>query len=60
MYIVEIIKPQATELRFNPEVFTTQTDAEEYLAVMMEDTHGLDGIITEIKVESARIVYRTF
>lgn len=69
MYIVEIIDPGSAELVYNPEVFSTQTDAEEYLQEVCEDRHGLEGIILSVLLEkniynrmimtSADVVYHT-
>lgn len=70
MYIVEIIDPEKAELVYNPEVFSTQKEAEEYLQEVCEDTHGLEGIIVSVLLEkavfndrmiltSAEVVYHT-
>lgn len=70
MYIVEIIDPGSAELYYNPEVFSTQKEAEEYLQEACEDTHGLEGVIVSLLLEksandermmitSADIVYHT-
>lgn len=53
MYIVEIIDPEKAELYYNPEVFNTQKEAEEYLQEACEDTHGLEGIIVSVLLEKA-------
>lgn len=53
MYIVEIIDPGSAELYYNPEVFSTQKEAEEYLQEACEDTHGLEGIIVSVLLEKA-------
>lgn len=53
MYIVEIIDPEKAELVYSPEVFSNQDEAEEYLAEVCEDTHGLEGIIVSVLLEKA-------
>ncbi len=53
MYIVEIIDPEKAELVYNPEVFSTQNEAEEYLQEVCEDRHGLEGIIVSVLLEKA-------
>ena len=70
MYIVEIIDPEKAELVYNPEVFSTQKEAEDYLQEVCEETHVLEGIIVSVLLEetffdnrmilvSADIVYHT-
>lgn len=53
MYIVEIIDPEEGGLVYNPEVFSTQKEAEEYLQEVCEDIHGLEGIIVSVLLEKA-------
>ena len=53
MYIVEIIDPEKPELYYNPEVFSTQKEAEEYVHEVCEDMHGLEGIIISVLLEKA-------
>lgn len=53
MYIVEIIDPRSAELYYNPEVFSTQKEAEEYLKEVCGDTDGLEGIIISVLLEKA-------
>lgn len=52
MYIVEIIDPEKAELVYNPEVFSTQKEAEDYLKEVWEDT-GLEGIVVSVLLEEA-------
>lgn len=59
MYIVEIIDPEKAELVYNPEVFSTQKEAYEYLQEVCEDTHGLEGIIVSVSLEKALFNTRT-
>ena len=71
MYIVEIIDPEKAELVYTAEVFSTETEAEEYLQDACEDRHGLEGIIVSVSLEkavfndrmiltSADVVYHTY
>lgn len=53
MYIVEIIDPEKAELVYTSEVFKDETEAEEYLKEVCEDTHGLEGIIISVLLEKA-------
>lgn len=53
MYIVEIIDPEKAELVYTSEVFNDETEAEEYLKEVCEDTHGLEGIIVSVLLEKA-------
>lgn len=53
MYIVEIIDPEKAELVYNPEVFSDQEEAEEYLQEVCENRHGLEGIIISVLLEKA-------
>lgn len=53
MYIVEIIDPEKAELYYSPEVFSTLTEAEEYLQEACEDTPGLEGVIVLVLLEKA-------
>lgn len=53
MYIVEIIDPGSAELYYNPEVFSTLKEAEEYLQEVCEDTRGLEGIVVSVLLEKA-------
>lgn len=53
MYIVEIIDPETAELVYNPEVFSDQEEAEEYLQEVCEDRYGLEGIIVSVLLEKA-------
>ena len=53
MYIVEIIDPGSAELYYNPEVFSTESEAEEYLQEVCDNTHGLEGIIVSVLLEKA-------
>lgn len=53
MYIVEIIDPGSAELYYNPEVFSTLREAEEYLREACDDTHGLEGVIVSLLLEKS-------
>ena len=55
MYIVEIIDPEKAELYYNPEVFSTLKEAEEYLQEACEDTRGLEGVIVSLLLEKSAI-----
>ena len=53
MYIVEIIDPEKAELVYKSEVFSSETEAEEYLQEVCDDTPGLEGIIVSVLLEKA-------
>ena len=53
MYIVEIIDPEKAELVYTSEVFSTETEAEDYVHEVCEDMHGLEGIIISVLLEKA-------
>ena len=53
MYIVEIIDSEKAELVYNSKVFNDETEAEEYLKEVCEDTQGLEGIIVSVLLEKA-------
>ena len=59
MYIVEIIDPEKAEIYYNPEVFSTLKEAEEYLQEACEDTcglaRGLEGVIVSLLLEKSAI-----
>lgn len=59
MYIVNIIDFEARTLAYQSEVFTTKELAENYMEEVMENIHGLDGLIIEVSsynLETAKIV----
>ena len=59
MYIVNIIDFETMVLAYQSEVFTTKELAEDYMVEVMENTHGLDGLIIEVSstnLETAKIV----
>lgn len=51
MYIVEIIDPEKAELVYTSKVFSTETEAEEYLQEVCDDRHELEGIIVLVLLE---------
>ncbi|WVM05109.1 hypothetical protein FKHLMAOI_00034 [Enterococcus phage KEF1] len=59
MYIVNVIDFEIRGLAYQSEVFTTKELAEDYMAEVMEDTHGVDVLIIEVNsynLETAKIV----
>lgn len=59
MYIVNIIDFETMVLAYQSEVFTTKELAEDYMGEVMDNTHGLDGLIIEVSstnLETAKIV----
>ncbi|WKV24176.1 hypothetical protein [Enterococcus phage SSMH02] len=59
MYIVNVIDFETMVLAYQSEVFSTKELAEDYMAEVMEDTHGLDVLIIEVStdnLETAKIV----
>lgn len=53
MYIVEIIDPEKAELIYTSKVFSTETEAEEYLQEVCDDRHELECIIVSALLEKA-------